>query len=735
MKKFFIIFSFRVLPFFFLALLSILAYSNTFGSPFVFDDHVNILLNPAIKLSALSLESIRNVSLLSPNKNRLLPNLSFALNYYVDGFNVFGFHLINISIHIATAFTFFLLAANTLQLARVGGRAKEIAFAAALLWAVHPLQTNGVTYIVQRMTSMATLFFLLSLLCYIKARIQDHKDIKKVLLFAASFFFGIMALLSKENSGMLPVMIVGYELFFLRGFGTGGKDRKKIFLLYAAGLLLFIIISFLFLGDRPLEHIFSGYGARDFTPGQRLLTETRIVFHYLTLLILPLPSRLNLAYDFPLSTGLLSPSQTLLAILGLIAMVTLIFHLYRRDRLTAFAIFWFLGNLLIESTLIPLELIFEHRMYMPSMFLILAAMAWCYRLALNKTYKARVPVIAIVLIFSFFTWQRNNAWHNEIRLWTDVVNKSPQLARAYVNLGKAYEIQNEHGQAEKILLQAIKLDPKEGAAFVNLGRVYERQNRLDEALLTLQKGLGAEKPKTAQLYNNMAVVYIRMKQYGNAVQAAKQAQRSNPYMADAYINEAIALGNMGLHEQAKDLFLKASSLDPGNGEPLIRLGIAYENLGDLDKALAALHEGLARRPANQARVYYDIGRIQGKLGNFSEAIAASNQALQLNAGQLKAFLTIGIAYEKSGEVQKAFGVYQEAWQKGLNMVAIINQWAGVSMQSSQPEKAVQYLLLATRMDPSFPATHENLGNAYGMMNLHDAAAREHKLAETLRDRR
>jgi hypothetical protein len=249
-----------------------------------------------------------------------LPNISFALNYYFGGSDVFGYHLVNILIHIAVAFTFFLLARTTLNLPVLAGRfqqSSEIACAAALLWAVHPLQTNAVTYIVQRMTSMATLFFLLTLLFYVWARVHDKIDTKKIFFFGVSALFGIMALLSKETSGMLPVIIIGYEFFFLRRTAETASNRQKV-LLFCGGLLVFLVICWLFLGNDPLARILSSYSHREFTLGQRLLTETRIIFHYLTLLILPLPSRLNLAYDYQLSTGLLAPPQTLLAIFGIL---------------------------------------------------------------------------------------------------------------------------------------------------------------------------------------------------------------------------------------------------------------------------------------------------------------------------------------------------------------------------------------------------------------------------------
>jgi hypothetical protein len=263
------------------------------------------------------------------------------------------------------------------------------------------------------MTSMATLFFLLALLCYVKARITEAGK-RKIMLFAAATLFGVMALFSKENSGMLPVMILGYELFFLPRPGQEKKDHKTLLILTGTALVVFILICWFFLGNDPFARILGGFGGREFTLGQRLLTETRIIVHYLSLLVLPLPARLNLIYDYQLSTGLFSPPATLLAITCLISLGSLLFFLFKKDRLTAFAIFWLLGNLVVESSFIPLELIFEHRMYLPSMFLILAGVAWLYRLTMDQEKTARIMVVGAVLLLSLFTC--NETWYGKMKL-------------------------------------------------------------------------------------------------------------------------------------------------------------------------------------------------------------------------------------------------------------------------------------------------------------------------------
>ncbi len=589
---------FHCISFCLFVIVIVLLYANTFQSPYIFDDSQNILNNYLIKITALSLEDLKKAATFSPNMRRALPNMSFALNYYFDGSNVWGYHLGNIIIHVLTAFFFYLLAQATLNLPSMKKhiqRPAEIALIAALVWAVHPLQTNGVTYIVQRMTSMASLFYIIALFCYLKARITN-KVIQKTLLFSGTIIFGVMALFSKENSGMLPVMIAGYEIFFLQG-PSRLQDRKKILMILSGALVIFLFICLFMLGTHPLDSILGGYGGRDFTLGERLLTQTRIIFHYLTLLVLPLPSRLNLAYDYQLSTGLLAPPQTMLAIVGIAGLIFLIFFLFKRNRLTSFAIFWFLVNLAVESTFIPLELIFEHRMYLPSMFLILAGIAWVYRLFSTRINTSRMTLFILIALLSLFTWQRNGVWKNEITLWSDVVEKSPVSLRGHGNLGLAYANSKQYERAEQYLLKAIAIgqDDKNSnfasptrikylsMAHDNLGMVYRELRNYPKALSEAQHALELDPLRPDPLIT-IGIVHTRMNNHGMAYEFFQKAAGLGLNTVDLYNNWAVSSFNLGKTDQAIRLLRQALAMDPEHPESHYNLGIAYSSLGMLEEA-------------------------------------------------------------------------------------------------------------------------------------------------------
>jgi len=201
-----------------LALLVLLIYSNTLGGPFIFDDSHNIRDNPHIRLSRLTLEGITRAGLESPSSNRPVANISFALDYYFHQYNILGYHLVNILIHAATAILLYLFVKTTLSIPSLSSRYAHhgwIAFFAAFIWLAHPIQTQSVTYIVQRMNSMAAMFYVLSFLLYAKARLAGEKR-KKWALFAGCILSGILSLGSKEIAATLPFFIFLYEWYLFQ---------------------------------------------------------------------------------------------------------------------------------------------------------------------------------------------------------------------------------------------------------------------------------------------------------------------------------------------------------------------------------------------------------------------------------------------------------------------------------------------------------------------------------------
>ncbi|MCJ7786033.1 MAG: hypothetical protein MUP41_19040 [Desulfobacterales bacterium] len=347
---------------------ALLAYSNTFHVPFHFDDRPNITQNPNIQIKVFTLDRVEQLIKYSYKESiRVFSYFTLALNYYFGGFDVFGYHLVNFIIHVASGiflYLFLLLTFNLPSLKeKYGAISYKVALFSSLIFISHPIQTQSVTYIVQRMAGMAGMFYLLSLVLYIKGRLSSGRP--RVLFFGGMVLSYLLGVFSKENVAILPLFIALYEFYFFQELDLSPRGRKILFGL-AGALFILGVFGLITWGERYINVIIEDYQIRTFTMSERVLTQSRIVLHYLTLLVFPHPSRLNLDYDFPISKTILDPISTLISILIIAGLIGVSIWTAKKKPVLSFFILWYFGNLVIESSIIPLEMVFEHRLYLPS---------------------------------------------------------------------------------------------------------------------------------------------------------------------------------------------------------------------------------------------------------------------------------------------------------------------------------------------------------------------------------
>ena len=347
---------------------ALVAYSNTFHVPFHYDDRPNIVENPNVLITVLTWDRLERLIKNTYNVSiRVFSYFTFALNYYFGGFNVFGYHLVNFLIHIASGiflYWFLLLTFNLPSLKeKYAPISYKVALFSSLIFISHPIQTQSVTYIVQRMASMSGMFYLLSLVLYIKGRLSTGGP--------RGFYFGGMVLsyllgvFSKENVAILPLFIVLYEFYFFQNFDLSPRGKRILFTLIGT-LLVLGAFGFAIWGKRYIDLTIEGYQDRPFTMLERVLTQSRIVLYYLSLLVFPHPSRLNLDYDFPISKTILNPPTTLISILIIVGLIGYSIWTAKKRPVLSFCILWYFGNLVIESSIFPLEMVYEHRLYLPA---------------------------------------------------------------------------------------------------------------------------------------------------------------------------------------------------------------------------------------------------------------------------------------------------------------------------------------------------------------------------------
>ena len=550
----------------------LLSYSNAFNVPFVFDDIANIVDNPCIMIDSITIKCLAHI-LKGQSSNRPLADATLAVNYFLHQQRVFGYHVVNLLIHILTAVMVFLIARRIMCRHKTGNGFAPLG--AALLWMTNPVHTQSVTYIVQRMTSLATFFYLLSLYSYIRAR-QNRPagggraiPIRWYLACLAAMFLGFV---SKETTALLPLFILGYEWYFVKDLDVS-RPKQQAGWIFAA-TLVFMTAAIIYTRGDPVGEILSTYAIKPFTPLQRLLTESKVIIYYISLLVFPHPVRLNLDYDFPLSTSLFDP-VTAVAVTALAGLAFAAVYSARRHRLFSFAVLWFLGNLAIESSLMGLEIIYEHRTYLPSVFPVIALIHGLYRLRINRSAKI-ILVLVPVLIGCIWTFQRNTVRQSDIGLWLDCAAKAPANPRPFSHLGLITARSGRNfSRAVQYLETALKLSrarwgdhhPMTAVHQYNLGEVYRvagdaiaADKHYRQALALIRSDNSLALPAMAAIYNNLAGMKEAAGDFDGAIAEYNQALAAlpaKPERADQVVNVAGIHNNLGVAFAAKGDYDKA----------------------------------------------------------------------------------------------------------------------------------------------------------------------------------
>ncbi len=446
----------HVLVFIVLVATLLTVYSHTLQSPFIFDDFGNILENGFIRIQNLSWDEIAYVWQAShPCANRKVANLTFALNYLWGGYDPRGYHLVNIIIHIGCGLLAALFFSQTLKTGwlaeRYGPVRPWLAWGAAFLWALHPIQVNAVTYIVQRMTSLAVFFALLSMIAWLAGRRcwgQNHRA-RAIVYWSSGLVAWVIGLHCKEHVAIVPGLILVHEFFlFRRGHFQLNRRWVLIGSAAAAGIVLF------YLGTEPWTSIARGYEHRDFNLIERLMTESRVLWHYLSLFYVPVADRFTLLYDYQISRGLFSPVTTILGILSWAGLLAAAWICRTRWPVFTWMSAWFLISLLIESTVIPLEIIFEHRMYLPSLCLALGTVFLSFDFLSQRVNRVKLQVailVIVLLILGGGTYTRNLDFKDAVTLYRAELARHPNSKRIRLNLALSLNISGNFLEGGKLL--------------------------------------------------------------------------------------------------------------------------------------------------------------------------------------------------------------------------------------------------------------------------------------------
>jgi tetratricopeptide (TPR) repeat protein len=607
-------------------MLSFWAYQPALDAPFYFDDFQNIVDSPAIRWVDISLENAKLVLDSSLLRSRPVANMSFALDHLRGGMEPRGFHLTNIVIHLLVGGILLWLSWLYARVTAGGHGSKEKQAASALLvmlpvalFMLHPLNTQAVTYVVQRMASLAALFTLLAFASYIVARYK--LTARPRLWYAIALAAFLLGVGTKENAVLLLPVVFAYELCFFRTqWRVRAESVWHISWNRSWTIALWLILvgvttvvgSFVISASDSLG-LFAEFPERDFNGLERLLTQCRVQMFHLSQLFWPSAGRLNLEHHFEISRGLLDPGTTLPAVIACLALMlfAVVLAVYRPRYgfpLVAYALFH-----AIEAGPVNLELVFEHRMYLPlSMLVLLAAVLLADIRPLPRNMV--IPLLcATALLLAGWTRSRNEIWADPFEFSRDFALKSPQKSRAQNNYAVALGNAGRLDDAVLYVKKAIELNPRVPNQWGLLGRFHEDLGDWEEAAKAYRTAIVLEPDSVKALLG-----------LGRVLTESEQGEEALRLFLDA----GIRLARGGRPMEAIPVLEAAASLAEADANTHNALANSYMLAGMGDSAVDQYFLALDMDP-EMVSAWYNLGTVADSLDRHEDAVRAYEEFLRL----------------------------------------------------------------------------------------------------------
>ncbi len=707
-----------------IALAGFLAYSNSLNVPFFFDD-IQII---GIASQEYSYNWFDN--------KRYIADLTFALNYKLHGEDVRGYHIANISIHIINAALVYLL---VIYLRRAGGMRygngskqesinmynnssplrkerreaapplpqthpargpapltpsltgnphrlfkHEVAFFTALLFVVHPLQHQAVTLVIQRYTSLATLFYLLTILLYLKWRFLTDRTskskeqplhgpktasigrLKGVSFYMIAVLTAFLASITKQTVITLPVTITMIEFMLF-----SGKPLRRLLWCVPFYFMIPYIISSNLGYDIPIISAEMGNLSYDsghvLTRWQYLFTQFRVIITYIRMLLFPV--NLTIIYDYPIYSSFWQPDVYISFIVLSLIFILGIYMFYRANGssntsgkgmvLISLGILWFFVVISPQSSIVPILdwVILEYRVYMASVgffVVVVVGLFMAYDGVDTKRVRIAVTIALLVVsvVFGVGTYRRNAICQSAITAYEDNVMKSPHTF-VRISLAAAYASKGLYDKATETLSYILTYESANPEVHARLGFVYYRQGRPDDAI-GQYKAAVAIKGDYADAYNNLGAIYMEQGRFNEAVETFRAAVKYKDNIA-GHVNLGDAYLRQGRPEEAMNQYLYA--LEVGKGNPKIhtvhyRLGRLYEGPGNLENAADQYATAIRLNPG-YAEAYNNLGVVLGKQGRIGDACDAIKKAVDLRPDYADAHNNLGICLKLQGKADQA----------------------------------------------------------------------------------
>jgi len=721
---------FKFIPHGILIGLALAIYAQTFHYSFQYDDMFFIVENEAIR----DLSDIFAIWNATSYPSRFISFYSFAINYHFHQLDVFGYHLTNFFIHLITSYCVWMLMFKVLQLRATQLSRNDqylIAFLTALLFVVHPVQTEAITYITQRFASLASLFYLSSLCFYVYGRTQARPK-QQFLLYIFSGIAAVLGMMTKEIVITLPLMILFIEFFII----SSSKDQnnrsrlwspqKIVSVLFILSFIMIIPMAFhnqtigILTSPRVSEsHYGDIYGLHTY-----VLTQFRVLATFLRLFFFPLNQ--NLSYDFEMSKSLFE-IKTFSCFLLLAIIIFSAIKIRKKQPVIAFGILWFFITIL--ANFVPRRhVIFEHKLYLSSIGLCLALCALLFYLLKNrKTYIACLSLI--VLLFSFLAFKRNLVWQSELSLWEDTAKKSPNKPQVLNNLGKIYLDEERYEDAIVQFNKAIEIAPFYHSPRNNRGYAYKNQEKWDLALNDFNEVLKIDS-YLPDIYVNRGEVLKQMGRYDLAMRDFMKAIKLSSDFVPAFISRGAFYGDKGKYELALADFQYAMELDPEDASVYNNICLVKKHQNKLTEALEFCNKAIQLNP-KEAKNYFDRGNVYENMENYELALDNYKTSLELDPTQHEVYNNRGVLYGKSRAYQlamndllKAVNIKPDYYDAYSNIGLVLKRRGELDLAITQFNKAIS-------LNPDFASAYYNRGLTYQLKDIPDKALEDLEMAKKL----
>ena len=656
-----------------LVLLIVLVYGNTFLNTFHFDDIPSILEKPWIR----GLDKIPEF--IFSFFQRPLVILSFNLNYSISQFEVWSYHIFNILFHIVATLLVYKLVQQIIFFLEIKWNRNTFSlfswpYFTALIFALHPLSTQSVTYISSRSSILATIFYILTLNFFFKGFYERQFNGKTgVIYFLGSFLFFLLGGLTKEIIITLPGALFIFHFYFI-----WEKSFTKWISVNGKWVLLLLMPILAVVGYKQIigEGFLSASEAK-LSSSSWLLTQTSVVpFEYFRKYLFPF--NLNLDVNFPILINWLNPKNWLgLFSLGIIIIIWVRIsagiekktYWEMEKRCAGFGLAWIFLTLLPTSSFIPLlDAVMEHRTYLPLVgfaLVVASIFSWVYLTCLKLSQKKvlgfsmHLGIILFLILFSLIAIDRNKVWKDEFTLWTDAKHKSPGLIRPYNNLGQAYDKIGNYDQAIIEFQQALSINPNYFFGLNNLGNIYGKQRKYEEAINYFRKAL-IQKPDYSPAHYNIARAYHLVGKRQDAIMAYRKAIQYNPYFEQAFYNLAYLSMELRNFDESIENFNKFIKMQPNHSKAHFGLGNAMMMKGKLDLAMLEYRISGKLDP-KFALPYMNMANIQMQIKNIPAAIKNYQKALKIKPDMASIHLSLGmIFYQFKNDIPKALSHLKDA---------------------------------------------------------------------------